>query len=61
MGKDRKQLSLTLAPRNQSPDVLTPQAECELLQALAELLLAVARANAPNRRLGGKDDERKNR
>jgi hypothetical protein len=61
MGKDRRQLSLALAPRKRSPEILTPQAERELLHALAELLLAVARARAARPELGEDHDERKTR
>lgn len=44
MQKDRQQLWLRLAA--QSPARLTPEAERELVQALADLLLAVARTTA---------------
>jgi hypothetical protein len=41
MRKDRQQLSLRIA--DESPERLTPEAERELVQALADLLLAAAR------------------
>lgn len=60
MGKGRKQLELALTQREPSPEVLSPQAERALVQALAELLLLVARARETEPQAGG-DDERKAR
>ena len=54
MRKDRQQLWLRLA--SQSPARLTPEAERELVQALADLLLAVATTTERDQQGGGLDE-----
>jgi hypothetical protein len=58
MRKDRQQLWLRIAA--QSPARLTPEAERELVQALADLLLAVATTTERDQQ-GGNLDEHQDR